>query len=239
MNKNYNIVYNIVWTVVPLLFLFANISKEYAANPLVWLGVGVWVTINIILIIRSIYKSDAQDSTIQLKSDEIIEDFSNITKIIDGDIAELIKPLNDGKPVREQKIEKGWLNVHNAFSYRDNMIFRAKSRIMFSFGSLEPTSMTVLIQAFPLTDTDDYDKIVRCFLSSYSKKMKTDFTKNKLQIKNNEWSLFSFKSPENKKHHIDILIINKNNYLHTIVFESKIGYQMNQLLMFLSSGYKN
>ena len=249
--KKYNIAYNIAWTIIPILFLFGNMGREYASNPLVWLGIVLWIIINIFLIVRTIKKSDVEEVVTQLKSEEIISDFSNTTESFD-EVDEVIKPLNNGEPVVEQAMEKNWINIHNAFSFRDkNMIFKATGRgkngVLFSwsFGNyLQPTDITILVQAFPLVNPDDFNRIENHFLKSYSIKMQSDFTKGKLSIKHfdktyNEWSQFSFKNPEKKKHRLEIFVMNKNNFLHMIVLESVVGDQLKQLKNFLPICYNN
>jgi len=250
--KKYNIAYNIAWTVIPILLLFGNMGKEYASNPLVWLGIVFWIIINVFLIVRAIKKSDVEEVVIRSKSEEIISDFSNITESFDDDeVVEIIRPLNNGEPVVEQTLEKNWVNIHNAFSFRNNnTIFQAtssgKNGVLFtwSFGNLQPTDITILVQAFPLVNPDDFNRIENHFLKSYSIKMQTDFTKGKLSIKHfdktyNEWSQFSFKNPEKKKHCLEVFVMNKNNFLHMIVLESVVGDQLKQLKSFLPISYKN
>jgi len=246
MNKNYKIAYNIAWTLIPVFLLFGN-NKELRDNPLVWLGVFVWVIINVILIVRQLKKSEVEELVTHQKVEEIMDEFSNAVESIDDDIADIINPLNNGEPVVEHAIEKGWINIHDAFRYRrDNMIFRAASRgkngILFTwaFGNLKPTDITILIQAFPLTNPEDYDKIVSHFLISCSKNKQTGSSLvRSWEGAYDEWMRYSYKNPEKKKHCLDILVMNKNNFLHMIVLESMAGDQMRQLKNFLSLNYKN
>jgi len=128
--------------------------------------------------LKDIEKKTVEESVTNLKIEEIFSDFSNITEVSDDEVAEIIKPLNNGEPIEEQPIENNFVNIHNAFCFRSNIIFKTSSRekngvlLTIAYGGAKPTDITILIQAFPLTNPDDFSKIANHFLKSYWQKCK-------------------------------------------------------------------
>ncbi|MDH6359121.1 hypothetical protein [Parabacteroides sp. PF5-9] len=241
--KNYKILYSIAWTLIPVLILFANAEKGFLTNPLIVLGIVLWIALNVFWIAKDLKKSEEEEVEIRVKSEEALHVFSDTEEVMDEEVEALIKPIN--KEEKPETTKKGWSYIGNAFGYCDSMVFKKSAEnengVLFSyvFGNFKPTDLTILAQAFPLTETEDSEKILTHFLNKYARKTQTEYVKEQMIIKENQWVRYCFKSAVKKKYQIEILAVNKNNYLHLIVLESLVGEQIKQLKNFLKHNYMN